>query len=151
MSEYTIEITTKTTDSGRDLAPKSRTEAFLRRVLSHKEIGWQDIGEVFYRYQLLKTRWFNVYLHQLDAPEWHPVGCHDHPWWFVTLLIKGGYLEKQNGRGEKGGKLTRRYPGMILYRPAEHAHDVITPYGRSWSLVVTGRKKHSWGFMSCEA
>lgn len=137
------------THSGRDLTPKSWFEKQLRRSLSHKEIGWQEIGEVFYRYQLLKTKWINVYLHQLEAPEWHPVGCHDHPWWFVTVLLKGGYLEKQNGRREKGGVLKRRYPGQILYRPASHAHDVITPYGRSWSLVVTGRKSHSWGFLKC--
>lgn len=55
------------THSGRDLTPKSWFEKTLRRFLPHKEIGWQDIGEVFYRYQLLKTKWVNVYLHQLDA------------------------------------------------------------------------------------
>lgn len=133
------------THSGRDLPPKSRVEAWLRRHVAHKEIGWSDIGEVFYRYSLLKTRWFNIYLHQLDAPQWHPVGCHDHPWSFVTVLLKGGYLERV------GSKYTRRYPGMILYRPAEHFHDVTTPYGRSWSLIVTGAKRKEWGFNPCEA
>lgn len=135
------------THSGRDLEPRSWFERQLRRFLPHKEIGWQEIGEVFYRYQLLKTNWLNVYLHQLDAPQWHPVGCHDHPWWFVTVLLKGGYLEKQNHGDE--ARLKRRYPGQILYRPASHAHDVITPFGRSWSLVVTGRKAHKWGFLKC--
>jgi hypothetical protein len=152
---YAIEITTKTPDSGRDLAPKSWFEKMLRRFLPNKEIGWQDIGEVFYRYQLIKCRWFNLYLHQLDAPAWHPVGCHDHPWWFITVLLKGGYLEKQssNAAARDGAEFVvkRRYPGQILYRPAEHAHDVITPYGRSWSLVLTGRKAHTWGFLKCEA
>jgi hypothetical protein len=144
---YEIKITTKTTDSGRDLAPKSWFEKQLRR-LPYKEIGWQDIGEVFYRYQLLKTRWFNLYLHQLDAPAWHPVGCHDHPWWFVTVLLKGGYLERHvNGAVVEWN---RRYPGQILYRSASHAHDVITPYGRSWSLVLTGRKSRDWGFLRCD-
>lgn len=147
-----------TMDSGRDLAPKSGFEKLIRRFLPFKEIGWQDIGEVFYRYQLLKTRWFNLYLHQLDAPAWHPVGCHDHPWWFITVLLKGGYLEKQSktffrdaGINMNVVTLKRRYPGMILYRGAKHAHDVITPYGRSWSLVLTGPKSRDWGFLSCEA
>ena len=145
------------THSGRDLEPRSWFERQLRRFLPHKEIGWQEIGEVFYRYQLLKTDWLNVYLHQLDAPEWHPVGCHDHPWWFVTVLLKGGYLEKQSRTFFQDTPsfkmsvvtLKRRYPGQILYRPASHAHDVITPFGRSWSLVVTGRKAHKWGFLKC--
>jgi hypothetical protein len=142
------------THSGRDLAPKSWVEKMLRRLLIHKEIGWQDIGEVFYRYQIIKSKWFNLYLHQLDAPQWHPVGCHDHPWWFITVLLKGGYLERyvKQTSPRKGHVLEkRRYPGQILYRAAEHAHDVITPYGRSWSLVLTGRKAHTWGFLKCEA
>lgn len=143
MQEYRIKIEGKTTDSGRTLTPKSLFEKLLRR-LPYKEIGWQDIGEVFYRYQIVKTRWFNVYLHQLDAPQWHPVGCHDHPWSFVTVLLKGGYLERT------GDTYRRKYPGQVLYRPATWAHDVTTPYGRSWSLIITGPKKRDWGFKACE-
>jgi hypothetical protein len=145
MSEYVYEVTGKTPDSGRKIAPASWVERLLRRVLPYKEIGWQDIGEVFYRYQIVKTRWFNVYLHQLDAPQWHPVGCHDHPWGFVTVLLSGGYLERT------GDEYNRRYAGQVLYRPATHLHDVTTPYGRSWSLIVTGKKSRTWGFKSCEA
>ena len=133
------------THSGRDLPSQSWIESVLRRFLPHKEIGWQEIGEVFFRYNLIKTRWFNLYLHQLDAPNWHPAGCHDHPWWFVTILLRGGYLEKN------GGELKRHGPGEILYRPASFSHDIITPYGRSWSLVLTGPKSHNWGFQQCEA
>lgn len=144
MMKYEIKISTKTLDSGRVLAPKSWFEKLCRHVLPYKEIGWQDIGEVFYRYTLIKSSWFNVYLHQLDAPKWHPVGCHDHPWWFVTLLIKGGYLENNKGL------LSRKYPGQILYRSADYTHDVTTPYGRSWSIVLTGPKSRNWGFMKCE-
>lgn len=99
---------------------------------------------MFFRYNLLKTKWFNLYLHQLDAPEWHPIGCHDHPWWFVTVLLWNGYDEKI------GDTVTRRQSGDILYRSATHSHDVVTPYGRSWSLVLTGRKSRDWGFQSCE-
>ena len=76
---------------------------FLRRHLRHKEIGWKPIGEVFYRYQLLKTRWFNVYLHELTAPQWHEQ-CHDHPGWFVTLLLWPGYLEENGFRTFWDGK-----------------------------------------------
>jgi hypothetical protein len=154
VSEYLIKIEGKTTDSGRKLAPHNKFEAWLREHFPFKEIGWKDIGEVFYRYQLAKTRWFNIYLHVLDAPEWHPVGCHDHPWAFLTVLLSGGYLERQAIRvytKTVGSKLNRRWPGMVLYRSAEHAHDVITPYGTSWSLVITGPKKRDWGFKSCEA
>jgi len=117
-------------------------ERFLRWALPFKEIGWEAIGEKFTRYTLLKTPWFRVFLHQLYAPNWHPE-CHDHPWRFITLLLWNGYLE------QVGQKFHKRWPGFILYRPAEFKHNVITPYGTSWSLVVTGAKKRDWGFHPC--
>src|SRR5215469_5973212 len=108
-------------------------ESILRKFVPFKEIGWTEIGEKFTRYALLKTRWFNIYLHQLSAPNWHPE-CHDHPWGFTTLLLWNGYLE------QIGTKFHRRWPGMVLWRPATFAHNVITPYGTSWSLIFTGPK-----------
>lgn len=132
-------------------------EELLRRFLAHKEIGWQEVGEVFTRYALLKTRWFNVYLHQLYAPQWHPE-CHDHPWSFLTVLLWRGYLERtieklhcdDCGCPRHKVRDVRRYPGMILWRPATFTHSVTTPYGTSWSLIITGPKSNAWGFRPCE-
>lgn len=115
---------------------------WLRTKFRYKNIGWKEIGEEFTRFQLVKTRWFNIYLHRLSAPSWHPE-CHDHPWSFVAVLLKSGYLE----RTVKGDK--RKYPGMILWRPATFAHNVITPYGVSWSLIITGPVARKWGFLPC--
>lgn len=115
---------------------------FLRRFIPFKEIGWTEIGEKFTRYQILKTRWFNIYLHQLDAPNWHPT-CHDHPWNFITILLWNGYQEFSEG------KFWRRRAGSILYRPANFAHNVITPYGTSWSLIFTTKKTRDWAFVDC--
>jgi len=118
-------------------------EKLLRRSLPFKEIGWTPIGEVFTRYQILKTRWGNIYLHQLTAPQWHEK-CHDHPWWFVSLILWPGYLE-QNDEG-----FFYREPGTIWYRPAHYRHNVVTPHGTSWSLIVTGPKSRDWGFDQCQ-
>jgi hypothetical protein len=114
----------------------------LRKFLPWKEIGWTELGEVFYRYTLIKSRWFNLYLHELTAPEWHP-HCHDHPWWFWTLILWNGYLE------ESDKHFDRRRAGSLLYRPAAFKHNIITPYGKSWSLVMTGPKQREWGFTDC--
>lgn len=120
----------------------SIVEKILRKVFKHQEIGWKEIGEEFTRYTVCRTRFFNVYLHQLSAPAWHPE-CHDHPWTFVAVLLWRGYLEMV------GNKNFRRWPGSLLYRPAEFVHNVITPYGTSWSLIFTGPKKRKWGFKVC--
>jgi hypothetical protein len=116
-------------------------DRWLRRNFFHKEIGWTEIGEEFTRFTLLKTRWFTIYLHKLDAPQWHPE-CHDHPWHFWTLILWGGYWESS-----KQG-LHWRGPGRILYRTAKFQHNVVTK-GVGWSIILTSHKKRDWGFMKC--
>lgn len=108
----------------------------LKKIFSHKEIGWKEIGESFTRYTLFRCYWFNIYLHQLFAPNKHP-HCHDHPWDFLAIVLWGGYWESING------KTHWRWPGSVLYRPAETKHNVVTK-GTNWSLVVTGPKRRPW-------
>jgi hypothetical protein len=71
---------------------------------------------------------------------------HDHPWWFITLVIWGGYIEEITDAD--GRVRTRRNrPGMILFRPAHHTHRIVAlPKGNCWTLVLRGRKSRSWGF-----
>lgn len=115
--------------------------AWFLSLLPQQEIGWKDIGEEFRRFTLLKTPWFRIYLHRLKAELAHEM-CHDHPWGFVTLLLKGGYNELHDG------VWTWHYAGEVLVRPAEWRHNVVTR-GTSWSLVLTGAKRRPWGFMQC--
>jgi hypothetical protein len=117
-------------------------ERLLRNLLPYKEIGWESIGEQFTRFQVLRTRWLNVYLHKLDAPAWHPQ-CHDHPWTFLAVVLMGGYLEATPDRKRKW-----RPPGSVLWRPATFSHNVVTR-GVSWSIIVTGPRTRKWGFLNC--
>lgn len=126
--------------------------AWLRKHVQHKDIGWKEIGEQFTRFQLFKSKHFNIYLHRLSAPGWHPE-CHDHPWSFLAILLWRGYLERTTYMvtpETSGIKDTRKWPGQILWRPATFAHNVITPYGVSWSLILTGPVERKWGFLPCE-
>jgi hypothetical protein len=102
---------------------------------------------------LLRTPWFNIFLHYLDAPNENPKGCHDHPWSFVTLILSGGYIERTSAMTDLGPLERYRWqrPGKMLYRPAEFSHSVTTPDGPSWSLVVVGRRQREWGFNTCES
>lgn len=121
----------------------SLIERVLRAIVPHKEIGWKEINEEFTRFTLLKTPWFRIFLHKLNAPQWHPE-CHDHPWSFVAILLKSGYDEML-----ENGRIYHRRPGMILHRPAEFIHNVITPYGTSWSIIFAGSHNRDWGFHQC--
>lgn len=121
----------------------SLMERLLRKYVPFKEIGWTEIGEKFTRYQLLKSKWLNIYLHQLNAPNWHPE-CHDHPWGFVAVILKNGYIEQVDGINHI------RTTGSILYRQAEFLHNVIT-VGTSWSIIFAGPKSREWGFKPCDS
>lgn len=65
---------------------------------------------------------------------------HDHAWWFVTLVLKGGYTDV-SADGED--KLSA---GSIRFRPALHAHTVKVDDGGAWTLMFTGKMVRHWGF-----
>lgn len=73
--------------------------------------------------------------------------CHDHPWSFVTVILKGGYHESRyNAEGQFIG-VKYHGPGSILYRPAHTWHRLDVPNGMvTTTLFITGPKKQTWGF-----
>lgn len=93
---------------------------------------------------------------------------HDHPWSFVTLVVRGSYRDITAcpwcadgkvriqrwpepeagpecgpclGTGVRVDELT---PGSVRYRPAEHQHRVESD--GAWTIVLSGRKRRTWGF-----
>jgi hypothetical protein len=98
-------------------------------------------GNVFMRrYKLLKTNSGNVYLHEILRSD-EDMCLHDHPWSFITIILRGGYREQL-----PRGKFWRR-PGQLLIRPAQTAHRVEVDRP-AWSLVIVSRKWRDWGFFT---
>lgn len=117
--------------------------ALLCRLFAYQEHGWKEIGETFYRWDVFKSRFGNVYLHYLDCKQLSPAHCHDHPWSFWAVILWGGYWEfTSKGRAWRG-------PLSVLFRPAEYKHNVQTRTA-NWSIILTGPKRRAWGFTSCE-
>jgi hypothetical protein len=69
-----------------------------------------------------------------------PRAFHDHPWWFLTFVVKGGYKDVS-----PEGKDCLR-PGSIRYRPALHQHIVYPNTGGCWTILITGRPLRKFGF-----
>jgi hypothetical protein len=86
---------------------------------------------------VLEYRHFSIRLHHFIASD-DDRGFHDHPWWFVTLVLKGSYIDWSPAGQDRLGI------GSVRYRPAYHKHTVLTD--GVWSLVVTGPKIRAWGF-----
>lgn len=66
--------------------------------------------------------------------------AHDHPWWFVTLCLAGGYWDL----GERGTYRARR--GSVRYFGSSHRHMVKVDPGGCWTLLLTGPERRVWGF-----
>ena len=65
---------------------------------------------------------------------------HDHPWWFLTFVVKGGYTDFNPERVDE-----LKAPA-VRFRSSFHQHTVHPWPGGCWTIVVTGRKKRDWGF-----
>ncbi len=96
------------------------------------------------------TRWFlqwrySIRLHRWGGAEDHR-DLHDHPWWFVTIVLLGGYEETyQTSTMKRPQKRIRRYLGWVLDPTMLHR---VRPFPGTWTLVITGPRVRKWGYMT---
>ncbi len=91
-----------------------------------------------------RNRLFNVYLHYILRSD-DELALHDHPWWNLSIILKGGYEEVRPTETRWRG------PGSIILRKATCAHRLVLPVRNGgirfcWSLFITGPKLRNWGF-----
>lgn len=135
---------------------------WLRRLLSrepHQTIGSDADPYLLRWYVIPRNPFINVYLHKFMRSD-DDRALHDHPWWFVSLILRGGYVEISESTHGKMTVLCRtsvldaRSPfwrRCIAYRPATYRHRVKLPIKdgveqRCWTLIITGRRTRTWGF-----
>lgn len=101
---------------------------------------------LLWRYILFRLPAFGVYLHHFMRSDYDRA-LHDHPWPFVSVILRGGYHEAHDHTVDGSTAIEWRGPGSVLLRPAEWRHRVILDAGRtSWSLILVGRRSRKWGF-----
>ena len=89
---------------------------------------------------LLDRRLLGVYLHRFPRPG-AIIGSHDHPWPFVTAVLRGEYREEPCQC-----RSTTRRAGAVGYRRADTVHRLrIGPKG-ALTLCVRGPKIREWGW-----
>lgn len=112
--------------------------------------------------------WFKIRLHHFYRSDEDDL--HDHPWWFLTLVLKGYYedwvdcptckgvgalvyersksptiaIRCPNCGGRRQVCGTKMRPGTVRFRPANHRHRVVTD--GVWTLVLSGPAVRDWGF-----
>lgn len=91
--------------------------------------------------ELAKALPFNLMIHKICLSD--PDDLHDHPWWYATLILKGGYWEiTPEGKYWRGA-------GHFRMRPPHSLHRLEVPENSqgSWSLFLRGPKLKNWGFV----
>jgi hypothetical protein len=131
-----------------------------------KKVIYREDGEPYLiRWYLFRCKRFQICLHHILLSDYDCL--HDHPWKFITLILKGGYYERiprydrlfktelgntidniLNGRIIANEVVKKWYgPGSLLGRPAKWKHALELPEGKTaWSLLIMFKKERDWGF-----
>ncbi len=94
-------------------------------------------------YLFLKNRKhfpFNIFLHNFRKSD--SDFLHDHPWPWITIILKGGYWEHT-----PKGKFWRS-PGHIGIHKSKDLHYIeLKKNIYPWTLFIVGNKCRNWGFI----
>lgn len=115
-----------------------------------------DTEPYLIRWSLLTLPWFAIKLHKILVSDEECL--HDHPWSFLSIILKGGYTEEapwmqvRDVRTEPPliyARTEKKWypPGSFLWRPSPWPHrlEVTEP---CWTLVVTFKRTREWGFFT---
>ena len=88
-----------------------------------------------------------VLLHRMDAPD-PGLDLHDHPWSFVSIVLRGGYTEVRcDARITSGDRVNARRPGSVQLMRLDETHTIVRLHRqRCWTLVIGGPRRRRWGF-----
>ena len=123
-------------DSGRRLQ-EAAVEALLRRA---SRTPYLHLDGYMRRFWLFRSPLVNARVHEILRSD-NDRHLHDHPWDYVSVILRGGYWEiTESGERWYG-------PGSVVCRRATHQHRLVLPPGQTaTTLFLHARKRRSWGF-----
>lgn len=100
--------------------------------------------DYLWRLRIFQTPWGGIYLHKLGGPDPRDT-LHNHPWPFVSFILRGGYTEFIPGPYYAQSRYVKRV-NVKRYNKSFHwiAELDRTP---TWTLVLVGRRRRVWGYM----
>lgn len=107
-------------------------------------------GNYLTRWRLIQTPFVSLYIHRLDSPDPRPT-LHDHPWSFLSIIIRGGYTERRLNPRTMHVHEARRVRRFNQVRPHD-AHAIIRLHRvPTWSVLLVGRRVREWGYLEPES
>lgn len=107
-------------------------------------------GDLLYlrRLRIVQTPFGGIYLHEIREPD-KDYDPHDHPFNFVSIILKGGYDEIAGypDKWNASSFIIRRLRGSIHRMPMTKAHRILRLHrSPTWTLVFVGPRHREWGF-----
>lgn len=103
-------------------------------------------GTYLTRWRLIATPLGQIMVHRMTAPDPMPT-LHDHPWSFVSVVLRGGYTEFARSARDWIYAEPRRVR-WFNFKRAEDAHWIETlDQTPTWTLVICGPRRREWGFI----
>src|SRR5213075_3275158 len=107
--------------------------------------NYDDDGTYLTRWRVLQTPWFGIYVHRYQGPDPRAT-LHDHPWPFLSFILRGGYVERRLDPATMTVD-ERRYVHPFNYLRATDAHSIIGLLrDPTWTLLLVGRRVRTWGY-----
>lgn len=98
-----------------------------------------------YRWWLIpRNPVFNIYLHRIVRSD-EDRALHDHPWWNLSVILKGSYIEHTIAAGGINRRRLRS-AGAVKFRLGKAAHRLELVGTECWTLFITGPRFRAWGF-----
>lgn len=121
-------------------------------------IKCKDGSDYLFRRRLIQTPRFGIYVHDIyEADDGPP---HNHPWSFVSIVLRGAYTEElhehpMNGDGCCDGLCSYRqlWRRWSIHRMGKtSAHKILRADLGLKTLVIVGRRRKGsgWGFFTDE-
>lgn len=137
------------------MTARDRSRRFRRRLtLSHDGRPFLD------RWGLVHDRIGGFYLHHIAAPD-PGMDLHDHPWSFVSIILRGGYTEQFSTVASAvrcarlaelladpaaHGPVRDRLRWSVRRYPLTVAHRITSASPGTWTLVLRGPTRRVWSF-----
>lgn len=115
-----------------------------------------DDSLYLWRLRILETPWFGIYLHRIFRSD-SDRELHDHPWPFVSFVLRGYYLEEVPLRRQPfafGGvrrataNEIRRVQWFNFKRATDFHRISFLSRRQVWTLVVRGLRARGWRFQT---
>lgn len=121
-------------------------ELDLRRRMFRRLTLIGPVGDPFLERVGIDVRLFGLFAHRILGPD-PGLDLHDHPWEFVTVVVRGGYNELFASARTPERARHRRWARWTVHRFRQtDAHRITTVEPGTLTLVFRGPKNRRWGF-----